>query len=249
MKITLAYIEEPPFGWTATDGSATGADIDLATVVLRTLGVTQITPCLTTFAELLPGVAAGRWDLNVPLFVTPERMSQVDFSLPVWAIGDGLLVRVGNPMSLTGYGAVAARRDARLAVITGQVQHQAAKSGGVHDDQIVLFDAQGEAIEALLAGHVDAYASTALGNRVVAQRVGLQRVEAVAVTPSAHEAGTSAGCPMPMGAFSFRKGNAALRDAFNRALRAYLGSAEHRRRMAAFGLTAAEIDPIVDHRT
>jgi polar amino acid transport system substrate-binding protein len=108
MKITLAYIEEPPFGWTAADGSATGADIELATVVLRAMGATHIMPRLTTFAELLPGVAAGRWDLNVPLFVTPERMAAVDFSLPVWAIGDGLLVRAGNPMALTSYHAVAA---------------------------------------------------------------------------------------------------------------------------------------------
>jgi polar amino acid transport system substrate-binding protein len=51
-----------------------------------------------------------------------------------------------------------------------------------------------------------------------------------------------------MGAFSFRKENGALRDAFNHTLRTYPGSADHRRRMSAFGLTAAEIDPIVHPR-
>ncbi|HIE4194936.1 TPA: transporter substrate-binding domain-containing protein, partial [Burkholderia cenocepacia] len=25
MKVTIAYIEEPPFGWTEADGTATGA--------------------------------------------------------------------------------------------------------------------------------------------------------------------------------------------------------------------------------
>ncbi|MDP9545405.1 UNVERIFIED_ORG: hypothetical protein J2811_002821 [Burkholderia cepacia] len=27
MKVTIAYIEEPPFGWTEADGTATGADL------------------------------------------------------------------------------------------------------------------------------------------------------------------------------------------------------------------------------
>lgn len=88
MKVTIAYIDEPPFGWTKTDGLATGADIDLADEVLRAIGVTRIEHRLTTFSELLPGVEAGRWDMNVPLFVTPERSQMVAFSMPVWAIGD-----------------------------------------------------------------------------------------------------------------------------------------------------------------
>ncbi|MFP3276751.1 MAG: amino acid ABC transporter substrate-binding protein, partial [Paraburkholderia sp.] len=34
MKVSLAYIEEPPFYWTGDDRSPTGADIELANVVL-----------------------------------------------------------------------------------------------------------------------------------------------------------------------------------------------------------------------
>jgi polar amino acid transport system substrate-binding protein len=89
MKVTIAYIEEPPFGWTEQGGTATGADVELAEAVLREIGVTRIKHRLTTFSELLPGVEAGRWDMNVPLFVTPERAARVAFSVPVWAIGDG----------------------------------------------------------------------------------------------------------------------------------------------------------------
>jgi len=65
------------------------ADVELAEAVLREIGVTRIKHRLTTFSELLPGVEAGRWDMNVPLFVTPERAARVAFSVPVWAIGDG----------------------------------------------------------------------------------------------------------------------------------------------------------------
>lgn len=45
----------------------------------------------------------------------------------------------------------------------------------------------------------------------------------------------------PVGAFSFRKGDG-LRDALNDALYAYLGTEDHRRRMANYGLGASEID-------
>lgn len=79
-------LQEPPFGWTESNQAAMGADVELAEVVVRAIGATQIEHHLTTFSELLPGVQAGRWDMNVPLFVTPERANQVAFSLPVWAI-------------------------------------------------------------------------------------------------------------------------------------------------------------------
>jgi polar amino acid transport system substrate-binding protein len=179
MKVKIAYIEEPPFGWTTADHEATGADIELAETILRAIGVTRVEHQLTTFAELLPGVKDGRWDMNVPLFVTPQRMTKVDFSMPVWAISDGFLVRQGNSMALDNYDSVAQCNDARLGIIAGQVQHQAAQLAGVRDDQMVLFDQQADAIEALLTGKIDAYASTALGNRILADRIGHELVDAV----------------------------------------------------------------------
>ena len=47
----------------------------------------------------------------------------------------------------------------------------------------------------------------------------------------------------PLGAFSFNQQNSDLLNAVNRQLRSYLGSPDHRARMAAFGLTRDEIDP------
>jgi hypothetical protein len=130
MKVKIAYIEEPPFGWKEAGHSATGADIELAETVLRAIGVTQVAYHLTTFAELLPGIENARRDINVPLFVTPQRVVRMDFSLPVRAIRDGFLVQAGNPMKLNSYDSVARCDDARLGIIVGQVQHQAAQSAG-----------------------------------------------------------------------------------------------------------------------
>ncbi|WP_321882985.1 transporter substrate-binding domain-containing protein [Paraburkholderia bannensis] len=241
MKVTIAYIEEPPFGWTETDCIATGADIDLAEVVLRAIGATVIEHRLTTFSELLPGVEAGRWDMNVPLFVTPERTNLVAFSVPVWAMRDGFLVRAGNPKSLDSYASLAKRKDARLGIIAGQVQHDAAKASRVSENQIEVFEHQADAIEAVRSGAIDAYASTALGNRILADRMGGSVFEAVE-----HKPGTNGKQhEFPFGAFSFNRRGSGLRDAVNAALRTYLGSPDHRARMAKFGMTRNEIDPVV----
>lgn len=239
MKVTIAYIEEPPFGWTDANGTATGADLDLADAILRAIGVTRIEHRVTTFGELLPGVAAGRWDMNVPLFVTPERASLVAFSMPVWAIRDGFLVRTGNAKALGSYALFAKSRDARLGVIAGQVQHESAKAAGVRDEQIVIFDQQADAIEAVRSGAVDAYASTALGNRILADRIGAP-LAAVDHRPETNEAEQ-----LPIGAFSFNRSNRDLMDAVNEQLRIYLGSPDHRSRMAKFGLTPKELDPVL----
>lgn len=238
MKVTIAYIEEPPFGWTEADGTATGADLELADAVLRAIGVTRIEHCLTTFSELLPGIEAGRWDMNVPLFVTPERANIVAFSLPVWGIGDGFLVRAGNPKALDSYASLARHPDARLGIIAGQVQHDSARASGVREDRIAVFEQQADAIAAVLSGTIDAYASTALGNRIVANRIGDGTLEAVEHVPGAD--GERA--QRPLGAFSFNKRNRDLLDAVDGQLRSWLGSPEHRARMARFGLTHHEID-------
>jgi polar amino acid transport system substrate-binding protein len=208
----------------------------LAEVVLRAIGVSSIEHHLTSFEELLPGVQQGRWDMNVPIFATAERSQHVAFSAPVWTLSDGFLLHRGNPKSLTSYEAVAARSDARLGVIAAQVQVEAAKAAGVSDNQMVVFKDQPEVIAALLAGKVDAFAATALGNRVLANA----NPELEAVT---HDPGKARSAPM--GAFSFSKNNTGLLAAVNKQLRHYIGSTDHRARMAKYGFTRAEIDGAV----
>lgn len=236
MRIRIAYVEEPPFYWTGGDGAPTGSDVELADVVLRAIGATAIDYHAVAFEELLSGVGTGRWEVNVPIFVTAERAHAVAFSRPVWSLGDGFLVRRGNPKSLTSYRAIAARDDARLGVIPGQVQIESARSEAVTDDQLVTFTDQAVAVAALLTGRIDAFAATAVGNRaVVDAEPGL---ESVALE-------TRGQTGPPVGAFSLRRDNRHLLEAMNAELRSYLGSPDHRARMARYGITRAEIDPVL----
>ncbi|MDB6040021.1 MAG: amino acid transporter substrate-binding protein, partial [Verrucomicrobiales bacterium] len=228
-----------PFYWTGPDHSVTGADIELASVVLRAIGVSSIEYHLTSFEEFLPGVQEGRWDMNVPIFVTAERAERVVFSVPVWAIGDGFLVRHGNPNAPASHKAVATRSGARLGMVAGTVQFNSAKLAGVSDSQIVFFKDQSAAVAALLTGKIDVYASTAVGSRVLASAN--KQLEAVALEKSKDE-------KAPIGTFSFNKNNHSLVQAVNEQLRKYLGSADHRARMAKYGITRTEIDGVISSK-
>lgn len=125
----------------------------------------------------------------------------------------------------------------RLGIVRGQVQHQSALQAAVPAARISEFATQEQAIEALLARHIDGYMSTALGNRTFVQRLGHPNLRALAfpVDPG----GTS-----PVGGFSFARNQGPLRDRFDAFLAGYLGSAVHREAMARQGLSNLEIDPI-----
>jgi polar amino acid transport system substrate-binding protein len=238
-RVVLAYIDEPPFAKPASDGRASGCDVELARTVLHAIGVLEVDFCLTTFAELIPGVAVGRWTINAPLFVTPQRAACVAFSRPVWALDDGFIVAAGNPKRIDSYRTIAAQ-GFRLGVVAGQVQRDSAVRAGVSTDHIWEFATQQAAIEALLAGRIDAYTSASLGNRIFVRELENPRLLAV----EAHHVQASRGGGLPVGAYSFAHHNIELRQKFDEYLAIYLGSRAHRELMAAFGLSECEIDPI-----
>ncbi len=138
--IRFAFLIEPPFCYRASDGAVTGCDVEVARHCLHTIGVETIVFLETEFPELLPGLANGRWDMTTGLFVTDERRRLADFSRPIWALPDGLLVRSDNPHEIVGYGTFARARPLRLAVVRDQVQHRTALRLGVGQDQIHLFE-------------------------------------------------------------------------------------------------------------
>lgn len=233
--LRIAYVDEPPFYWTEHNG-VKGADIELAEAILQTIGVSSIEYHLVTFDELLPGVQAGKWDMNVPIFVTAERAKDVDFSIPVWSLGDGFVVQKGNPKALAAYEDILKSNDAMLGLIPGQIQFDAAKLAGVSDNQIILFKNQPEAIAALLSGKIDAFAATTVGNTAIVNTH--PELETVPFENNKE-------IKIPVGAFSFSKDNQVLLQAVNKQLRKYLGSENHRTNMAKYGITKAEIDGIV----
>jgi polar amino acid transport system substrate-binding protein len=218
----FAYIDEPPFVWPDGSGWPAGCDAELARAVFARLGVERPEAVLVEFAELLPGLAAGRWDVATPLFVTSERARTVRFSRPVWALGDGLLVRAKEVFA--GYEAVADAPDALLGVVGGQVQRETALAAGVPAERIRAFATPEEVVAAVRGGAVAAYASVVHAHRGFLAR---SPDPALAVVEVASEPA--------VGAFSFA--SAAVAEAWDGALEALLGSPEHLRIGRRYGFT------------
>ena len=236
-RLVFAYLQEPPFCFRNDDGRVRGCDVELAEVLLTMAGGGAFQPVEATFAELLPGLLDKRWMMTTGLFVTDERRSRVDFSRPIWALHDGLLVSAANVDKITGYGTLALDASAVLGAIVGQVQHATALRLGVPAERIRLFGTQDEAARAVASGHVDAYASVAAAHRGYLAR---QPTSGLAVVDVSIEEQ-----PPAFGAFAFAKDGGDLRNAIDEALAAFLGSPEHRALMSRYGFTTAEIDRVV----
>jgi len=228
-SLRFAFLIEPPFCYRTQDGAVTGCDVELARTIARQIGADAFDPVETEFAELMPGLIDGSWHMTTGLFVTDERRRLVDFSRPIWALYDGLLVRASNPHGIAGYASIAKAAGLRLGVVTGQVQHVTALQLGVPAERIRTFDTYALAAAAVMGGAIAAFASVATAHRSFLGQHSASDLAVVEVPPSEKAA--------EPGAYAFAKSERRLRDAVDQALAGFLGSADHRALMTRLGLT------------
>ena len=234
----FAYLIEPPFNYTRDDETVTGCDVELARTVFEAVGAGPFEPVETGFADLLPGVADGRWRMTTGLFATDERRQVAAFSRPVWALPDGLLAAAGNPLGLSGYKSVAVSRTCRLAVIRDQFQHRSAVEFGVPEDRIMIFETYTEACHAVRDGEAEAYASVARAHTGFLEQHPDLDMDVIVVPASEKQPA--------FGSFAFSKRDDELRQQVDAVLADYLGSPEHRAMMAGFGFNYGEIDLVAN---
>ncbi|TIW91585.1 MAG: transporter substrate-binding domain-containing protein [Mesorhizobium sp.] len=236
-ELKFAFLEEPPFCFVGALGEVSGSDVELARKLGEMLGLASFKPIGTEFVELLPGLIEGRWTMTTGLFVSEERRQLVDFTRPIWALQDGLLVAKDNSRGFRGYQSIAEDRTALIGVITDQVQHLTALHNGIAPEQIWTFATQADAADAVANGTVHAYASVAMAHRGYLTRrpdmpLGLVEVPSVEKQPSA-------------GAFAIAKGNSVLLRRVDACLDELVGSDWHRQMMARYGFSDSDIDRIV----
>lgn len=162
----FAWIDERPFNY--LDGSAAqphllGCDVALARAAFARVGI-EFEPVGTTFAELLPGLAQGRWDVTTGMFINPARQQLASFTRPIWSLGDGILVPLAASGTVDGYRSLAAT-GVRLAVLRDQVQVSNALANGFSADKLVAYEDYPQAAAAVAGGRVGGYASVALAHR------------------------------------------------------------------------------------
>jgi polar amino acid transport system substrate-binding protein len=219
--IRVGFANEAPFGFATPDGKLTGESPEVVRAVLAKMGIEQVDGVLTEFGSLIPGLQAGRFDIIAAgMFVNPKRCEQVQFSEPTYGIGQAFLVPEGNPKNIVDYGSIADNSELKLAVMSGAVEAGYARDSGVAEEQIVQLPDQSSLVAAVKAGRADAAALTALSIADMASKN--EGVEST--KPFGEVAGESV---VGHGAIAFRKEDTDLYEAFNAALKEFIGSPEH----------------------
>lgn len=238
--VRVGFANEAPFAYIDShSGRLTGESPVVLRKIMRQLGVKHVHGVLTTFGSLIPGLQAGRFDvIAAGMYITPVRCRQVAFSNPTFAIGDGFLVKKGNPMNLHGYKAFVRNPKLILGVVQGAIQYTYARQTGIAKQQIKLFPDTASALAAVKNGRVDAYAATELTvRRLVAESngAGVQAAEPFD-NPVIHGV-----VQKGYGAFAFRKVNVRFRRAVDRVLVHFNPSPQHLAAVKRFGFTAADM--------
>lgn len=222
--IVLGIADEKPHGFEGKDGKVTGIAPTLASAVFEELGIEVKGHVVTDFRYLIDGLHADRMDvIAAGMFITPERAQDVLFANPDYCgAAEAFAVQAGNPLGLTKFEDFR-ERDARLGVLEGAVEVDAAEEAGVPDRKIQRYQHTDDMFQALENGEIDALALTKITidyeiakgaedeNGEEQPREGLESVEV-----------GGGAC----GALGFRYEDEALRNAFNEQLAAMQDAGE-----------------------
>lgn len=231
--IRIGYAWEPPYAFRTPAGEVSDEAPEVAREVLGHMGIRKLEWVQSDFATLIPELLAGRFDMVAAgMFITPERARQVDFSSPSACIEPALLVRQGNPFKLHSMDDLVAHKSARLGVLTGAVEASAATKAGIPPERIFLFATVDLAVQGLNSGLIDALPLSGPSVEYLARSH--SRLERARPFTGKTSAASCSG-------FAFRPEDSALRQSFEKGLRAFIGSPEHLERIAPFGFTPANL--------
>ena len=236
----MGYANEAPYAYLDSRANRlTGEAPEIARKVLAGLGIPRVEGVLTEFGALIPGLEAKRFDLIAAgMYIKPRRCKEIDFSNPTYCIGEGFLVRRGNPANLHSYRDVAEGATANLGVVAGAVELGYARKSGIPDQRVVVFPDAPSAVAGVQSGRVDAYGGTSLTVQDLFDKAADPDLEiASPFTDPVIDGRPVRGC----GAFGFRKGEDAFRKAFNRRLDGFLGSPAHLDLVRPFGFTRQDL--------
>ncbi|WP_333826743.1 ectoine/hydroxyectoine ABC transporter substrate-binding protein EhuB [Pararhodobacter sp.] len=242
--VTIGIHNRSPWGFRDLEGDVTGYHPDLVRAALAPLGIENIEFVVSEFGALIPGLNANRFDMIASgIAITPERCQQVIFSEPDLSVGDGLVVRAGNPMNIHSYADIVANPGIMLAGGRGTLNSRNAMEAGVPEAQMLLLPESNDLVSAVLAGR--AHAATLSAPSVVGMLAdpnlagrGLERAEPF--TGLLREDGTPAAMYT---AIAFRPEDTVLRDIYNESLAELIASGALQEIMGRYGFTEAELPP------
>lgn len=213
----------PPFSKLGADGKLSGFDIDIALAVCHRMGA----PCTLVQQEwdgMMPALRARKFDMIVAsMTMSEERRKVADFSDPYYDVPSRWVAKAGvfreaSPEALKGRRIIVLRNSPRA-------QHVARHFPA---SPVLLVNKETDVYLELAAGRGD----IALGSSVVSAEAFLKRPQGqghAQVGPLVRLEGGSGGVGI-----AFRKGDDALRDQVNAALKSLKADGSYRRLAAAY---------------
>ncbi|MBW0127606.1 transporter substrate-binding domain-containing protein [Pseudonocardia oceani] len=231
---------ERPYGYVGGAGEVTGAQPVVARAALARIGVDGLEAVQVRFADLVPGLRAGRFDMVAAgLTVTPERCAEIAFSRPDFVAPPAFLVPEGNPRGIGTFQGVR-RSGVRLAVLEGSSELTYARAAEIPDDRLLLSDSQGSLFRDVVGGRAQVGALTAVS---LADELRRNPGSGVEITDPV-EPTVDGRTVVPAAAFAVRLGEDDLLAAFDAALTDLQSSGEWLELTEPFGLDASNLpDP------
>jgi polar amino acid transport system substrate-binding protein len=241
-KITVGIYNQAPWGFQAADGKISGQAVDVMVTALTALGIKEFNPVVSEFSALIPGLQAKRFDLIAAgLFIRPDRCKLVAFGNPDIKMGDGVLVRTGNPHNIHSYQDIAINSAIKIGTARGNAQAQTALAAGVPAERQLLFPDNQSALSALIAGRVDAVSATAASIVTLAKDAKTSGVERALPFVGERDAEGSEKFGYP--ALAFRAEDADFRDAYNAELAKMRADGRLLEILKRYGFTDHEMPP------
>lgn len=215
--VRIGFAAAPPWAYAGNDGSAKGFVNGIAIDVLNRMGYTNIEPVLTDWSSLIPSLKARRVDIVTGgMYIIKKRCENMDFSDPIGAFGDTFVVPKGNPENLETYQDLI---DQNLTMVapSGYNTLKDAEDAGVPKRDIREVPGTTEALASLRTGRTDAVPINVLEAKHAADMDEKFDISDPEVFVGREKQVVGVG---------FRPEDSAFREAFNKALKDYMGSDE-----------------------
>jgi glutamate transport system substrate-binding protein len=155
-KVTVGTkFDQPLFGLKNLEGVPEGFDVEIAKLVAGEMGIAadKIEWVETVSANREPFIQQGKVDFVVATYtINDKRKEVVDFAGPYYEAGQDIMVKKGNPLSISGPDALAGKR---VCSVTGSTPAENMRTN-YPQAKLTEFDVYSKCAEALKNGQVDA---------------------------------------------------------------------------------------------
>lgn len=227
----IAIANEPPFTAVGADGKVSGAAPDVAREIFKRLGVDDVVASISEYGAMIPGLQAGRHDaVTAGLFMKPERCAAVAYSEPVLCDAEAFLLKKGNPKGFKSYADIAKDETATIGAPGGGTEEKLALEAGVPRERVIVVPDGQSGVKMLQDGRIDVYSLPVLSINDLASKANDPNLEVVAPVE---------GAPVYCDGAAFKKGDEALRDAYDVELAKMKDSGEFAKIIEPYGFSAA----------